>query len=467
MAKTITYPRRGIKREDVINQDTFNRLTQELFLWKQGPGNIGGMHLHSCWGETSVLGKKYHGQTVFPSHDHISGAILLYERTGNPKWKIFANEIISNLLFLQCDDGGFRHASGEYEPTYISGATCPIHQNYPILAMLAYAGWEHGDKELKELIKPAIDKHWAWFNDDWWMRGPGKTRPMDVAGWCAVTNQDMTVIAALSGYGRVYGDMSRYEKWGKPALDTFLSSRYYYDQIGLFERGDGVNFTERTSYFSVIFVMLNKIYNDTKDERIPQVLDNCAAHVFDAIYTGDDGHTYLAWGAKTDPDDKSYVVDWMKTPVVINEYPFVLKQMEDYLSRHPDPEKRAALDKVEETFYGCIFCDGVLPGAFWPKDPIITIAASPNCKFWLWMVEQLGDDIRDPEPVEELCRHRVLDNYVWKRKRHLWTIERDGERVYGGYTPIAMGVTLGDQSPALGSYADLDNADVIEVINHA
>ncbi|MCL2088779.1 MAG: hypothetical protein FWH14_04790 [Oscillospiraceae bacterium] len=469
MPETINYPRKGLSKEDVINQRTFDRMTSELMNWRQGAGIIGGLYLHSNFEKHDILEKRYQGQTSSFYYHYVNGAMKIFDNTKSPRWRVFAGDIISNLLYLQCADGGFRHASKEFEPSYISGSTCPIHQFFPILALLSYAEWQYADPSLKELIKPAIDRHWEWFNNRWWMRGPGgKHPPMKTPGWCGVTNQDLTVIAALSRYGRVYGDMSRYEKWGKPALfETYLSAKYYHRDIGLFERGDAENHTERICYFHVIFFALRSILGDTCDQQIADVIQNCAAHLFDAVYAAPDGMYHLAWGAKTDPDDKSLVIEWQTNQVVINEHPSIMDEMELYLQKHPDEQKQQILNRIRESFYAYVFYDGMLPGALWPVVPLVTVASSPHSSFWLWMVEQLGDNICDPEYTPELCIHRKTGEYTWKRKGQLWAIEKNGKRIYGGYTPLAFGVSIGDQSPALGSYADLDEADVIEVINHA
>lgn len=484
MMETITYPRKGLSMSDVFNQQLLDRITAQFETWMQGPGIMGGLQMHSCWGKTSVLGKRYQGQTICEYEFFSACAMQLYERTGNPKWKRMVNDFISNVLYLQEPDGGFRHATAEFEPTFTSSPSCPIHQCKPILTLLDYAAWEHADDVLKALIRPAIDRHWDWFQKTFWLRGNGGHHPLPYpAGWCGVTNQDLVAIAALAAYGKLYGDWSRYETYGRPALDVYLSPSYYYEQMGLFERGDGTNFAERTPYYTVILMMLKRIYAATSDARLPGVMDNVVNHLFDAAYTAPDGLTHLAWGATTDAGDKSHVTGWIRTPVTFSAYPGLIPFMEDYLARHPGSQndsqndsqdhsrKQAVLDGLKESLCAYIFADGFLPAALWPKDPILSVTSAPDTDkglLWLYAIRYLGDSLQDPAPVSPRCVHRRLGNYTWKQRGKLWAIERDGERVFGGYTPLAFGITYGpDEEPALGSFAELEECDVLEILPEA
>lgn len=464
----IHYPRKGLKLSDVYTQETLDKLLSQIDLWMQGPGVVGGLLLHGCWGKTSVLDKRYQGETVSQYHEFLTAAMNLYEKTGNLKWKHRADNFVSNILFLQEPDGGFRHASAEFEPTFVSGSSCPIHQCRPILALLKYASWEHADLMLLPMIRPAIDRHWEWFQKVFWKIGNGGHRPFPYeAGWCGVTNQDLVVIASLSEYGRVYGDWSRFEAYGKPALDVYLSDAYYYKEMGLFERGDGNNFVERTPYYNIILLMLTVIYNNTKDSRIPDVIDNVVSHLFDAAYIAPDGMTHLAWGAVTDPQDKSKVLDWKKTPVTFGGYSELIQNMQHYLSKHPNEEKQNILDALTETFCGYIFADGTFPTTLWPENPILSLAFTVHDSYLLPLIEYLGDSIRDSKPVDEICIHRKLGNFSWKQRGKLWEIDKDDVRVYGGYTPYVAGITHGPEEPAFcGSYDDLNDCDVLEIIDY-
>ena len=102
--KTINYPRKGITAKDVLNQETFDRLTALIFEWQQGPGNFGELTLHATWGITSVLTRRYQGHRCSASHYLIKGSMQMFQRTGNSRWKRLADDIASNLLFLQNAD---------------------------------------------------------------------------------------------------------------------------------------------------------------------------------------------------------------------------------------------------------------------------------------------------------------------------------------------------------------------------
>ncbi|MCL2117992.1 MAG: hypothetical protein FWH27_06145, partial [Planctomycetaceae bacterium] len=471
---TISYPRKGVTSKDVFNQETFDQLTTRIFEWQQGPGNFGGLCLHACWGETSVLARRYQGQYTSAYYSLIRGSMRLFQQTGNPRWKRLADDIASNLLFLQCADGGFRHACAEFEPCYHSGNTCPIHQGMPLLALLDYAAWDHADPVLKSMIRHAVDRHWEWFNKKWWMRGNGGQPVIRTgAGWCGVTNQDLVIVAVLASYGRMYGDFSRYNEWGKKVLDAYLSPHYYFESIGLFERGDSkdFNFVERTPYYGIILLMLERIISDLdgkEDKRLQAVIDNVSAHLFDAAFVATDGLTHLAWGAKTDPADKSRVLEWIKSPVTFGSYPELIRSMEKHLENHPDKEKQAIVENLKDTFAAYVFSDGGIPAALWPADPIISIVTASMgtfLSFWTMLIELLGDDLRDPAPVPARCYHRSIGELTWKSRGSLWTIEKNGVRVFGGYKPLSHGVTHGpEEKPAYGNYSDLDNCDIHEIL---
>jgi len=474
--KTISYPRKGVKFEEVMNQETFDRLTTRIFEWQQGPGNFGGLNLHACWGETSVLARRYQGQTISTYFQLMKGSMRLFERTGNPRWQRLANDIASNILFLQCDNGGFRHASSEFEPTYNSTSTCPIHQGMPLLALLDYAAWEHADPVLKSMVKPAVDRHWEWFNKKFWLIGNGgQPKLRSGAGWCGVTNQDLVIVAMLSAYGRLFGDFSRYNEWGKKALDAYLSPLYYYESLGLFERGDNkdFNFVERTPYYGIIITMLNRIISDLgssmENKRLQAVIDNVTTHLFDAAFVAPDGLTHLAWGAKTDPTDKSKILEWIKSPVTFVDYARLIPFMEKLLERRPDKKKQSIFDALKDSFAAYVFADGGIPAALWSADPIISIVTATVGSlsvFWNMLIDLLGDGLHDPatEPIQ--CYHRSFGAYTWKSRGSLWAIEKEGARVFGGYKPLSHGVTHGpEEKPAFGSYSELDNCDIHEILD--
>ncbi|MBM4153141.1 MAG: hypothetical protein FJ220_06440, partial [Kiritimatiellaceae bacterium] len=262
---TINYPRHDAKSEDVFTQKTLEKSINYLFSWQQAAGDFGQLTLHSCWAIDGVIGRKYHGQYTSVSYSTIGFMLALYEETGDSKWKRRAEDIVSNVMFLQEKSGGFYHGAAENEPAYEAGKTCAIHQGRPILALLLYASKPYANPELKAEIKQVVDRHWAWFNEHFYKRGTRGVTEQEGwpwPCWSGVTNQDLVVIHALALYGKVFGDMRRYEEFGKPALDVLLSSRYYYKGLGLFQRGDQPEwlFPERTHYYDLVFSELLAIH---------------------------------------------------------------------------------------------------------------------------------------------------------------------------------------------------------------
>ena len=109
--KEITYPIRSRTLKDIATQKNLDNLIAQIENWQQGVGNYGLLNLHSCWGKTSVLDKRYQGQTVSNYQGLAAVFKRLYETTKNPKWWHKTNDVIRNVLYLQQPDGGFRHAS--------------------------------------------------------------------------------------------------------------------------------------------------------------------------------------------------------------------------------------------------------------------------------------------------------------------------------------------------------------------
>ncbi|MCL1793581.1 MAG: hypothetical protein FWG34_06905 [Oscillospiraceae bacterium] len=467
--KVIKYPRKDAEYEEIWSQNALDRLTSLFFEWQQGPGEFGGLILHSCWGEISVLSRRYQGQGAGKYYYLMEGARQLYEKTGNPRWKRLAGDMCSNNLFLQNPDGGFRHSAAEFEPAYHSHQSCAIHQNMPVLALLDYAAWKHADPILRDMVKPAVDRSWEYFHKRFAYGGREHFPKMDPEiRWSGVTNQDLTVIAGLARYGEIYGDFSRYEKHGKPALELYLSPLYYYEGIGQFERGDGYNSTERTIYYYHVLDMLERIYKSAGGEHILAVMDNVCKRLFDTIFTAEDGLSHLMYGAKTDPGDKSYVVEWIKTPNMVALYPVMIYHMQNYLSRHPDAKKNARLKNLRKTAAAYMFCDGTFPPAVFTPEPILSVAyASAYFEvFWPMLIRELGERVRDPEIGPMPCIHRIAGNVTWKSRGKLWAIERDGVRAFGGYKPLAYGVTHGpDEKPADGDYGSLEDCEILEILD--
>lgn len=467
MTTTLFYPIHSNKGK-AFSQETFNKLASHIFEWLQGPGNIGAIHLHPCWEESSVLKRRYQGQTISTYFFFLNSFMKLYDRTGGARWKVLADNIVSNILYLQRPKGGFQHASGEFEPSYDAYNTCPIHQQLPVIALLQYAAWEHADTFLKSMVRPAVDKHWKWFNDFWWLRGNAYQKyPMKNPGWCGVTNQDLVVIAALALYAKLFGDSTRFDEFGKAALEVFLSERYYYPEIGLFERGDTVNFVERTAYYPIILFSLYAIYSHTGDGKLLDVIDNVALHIFDAMFISEDGQLHLSWGASTDPVDKSHVYGWVSTPVTMG-YSEVIPYLYRTLARYPDPCKLEKLLELENTLASYVFADGTIPAAIGSKEAIMSVATSPgtgNAAFLNFLIDKLGDQIQEPEIRPTPCIHRTFGNVVWKTNNEVWAIEKEGKRVFSGYKPIMNGIVIGeDERLPYGNIEGLEMCEIKEIL---
>src|SRR3954451_22628757 len=107
---SIHYPRRDIDPVDVFTQQTFNLATAQLMSWRQGPGTFGGLHLHPCWGESSVLDRRYQGHTT-GSFGMLDGVMKLHDHTGDVRWQCLADDMVATILQLQTTTGGFYHAS--------------------------------------------------------------------------------------------------------------------------------------------------------------------------------------------------------------------------------------------------------------------------------------------------------------------------------------------------------------------
>jgi len=436
--ETITYPRKNIDPADVFTQETLEKSIDYLFSWQQAAGSFGQLTLHSCWAIDGVIGRKYHGQYTSANYQYIHFMLALYEETDDPQWKRRAEDLVSNLMFLQAKSGGFYHGAAENEPAYEEGMTCAIHQNMPLLGLLDYAGKPYADPELKAEIKKVIDKHWAWFNQHFYMRG---TRGVtDKAGWpwpcwSGVTNQDLIVIEALAMYGKVFGDMSRYDAFGKPALDVLLSDRYYYKGLGLFQRGDQPEwmFPERTHYYHLVFETLQKIREITGDERIPPVLDDVCEQLFRATFVAEDGLRYFGFGVNVKKVDGSLeVVSHSKYPANPSDCLQLLDPLDWYLNRHPDAGKQKIRDEILQTAAAYVLVDGTMPRAFNPSNDIFTLAPDimkvPNFLFKQLKGTIQNFDIKDTPAVQ-----RKINDLIWYEKGQFYSVEKAGERTFAGF----------------------------------
>jgi hypothetical protein len=440
---TLLYPSNA-QPDEAFNQETLDRLTSYLFSWHQGVGAFGGLHLHSCWGETSVIKRRYHGQTTFQCTAWLRGMMRLFERTGDPFWRGQAADFVANLIYLG-KEGGFIHASNEFEPTYSNMQTCPIHQGVPLLAMLDYYEWEHAEPFLKERIVPAIDAHWAWFQERFWKRGNwGNESKIDHAGWCGVTNQDIVIIAALARQAKLLGKTQRYEAYGKPALDALISPLFYHEPLGLFRRGDfnRHDFVERTFYYGIILNALKAVQESTGDSRLPAIIENVSSHLFDAAFVAEDGRMHLSWGADV---ESGVLKGWVRGPVPIPSYPVLLPWMKSYLAAHPDVEKQRVCDGIEATLAGYVFADGTIPAAV--KAPDAIFALVPNSElvhFWAYLIDRRGDSIKEVRRDRFVPVTRSAGDMVWQSTPDYWRLLRGGKPWYSGFKPDSDGVVEGD-----------------------
>jgi hypothetical protein len=461
-AEVLTYPRIGATPENTFTQETFDRLTAHLLSWQQSPGAIGGLHLHPCWSETSSIARRYQGQSTWSSQWLMNGALVLHARTGGKRWALLAHDIVSNLLFLQAPDGGFIHAASEFEPAYTSSETCPIHQGMPLLAMLQYAQWSGARDDLREEIRCSIDAHWAWFQGSWWMAGNQWQKPLRLAGWCGVTNQDLTIVAALALYGSVFGDWTRYEQVGRPVLDAYLSPVYYHEEMGLFERGDKANFVERTNYYDIIIDMFEIIHEATRDERLPRAIANVAGAFERAAYVGADGLTHLAWGAETDPDDKSCVTGWIKEPRTIAAYPAVLGS----LRRNPQGGSADLIRALEMTLAAYVYADGTVPCSLGQNPLLSIVPGSDVIRWWRFLIDYLGENLRPPSHQAVPRVQRSLGNLTWSAGPRFWQISENGARLYAGIKNNPSGIAIGPDEPLAGlEPGDLKDPDFVEILD--
>jgi hypothetical protein len=461
--KTIQYPNLDASPESAFTQEVFNRTHARMMSWQQAPGAFGDLHLHACWGDSSVLNRRYHGQTVHQSSGRMRGFMRLFEATGQLRWKLTVDDVLANILFLQSPSGGFYHASSEYEPTYRPEESCPILQGLPILALIDYAAWPHADPARKSIIRNAIDRHWQWFEKHWWKRGNEWKKGLDEPGFCGVTNQDLVIVAALARYAVIYGDDSRYQQFGKPTLDTYLSPLYYHQHIGLFERGDRPNFAERTIYYDVILPMLRIIDESIPDPRIAPVIENVTRTLFAAAYVSSDGLTHLAYGADTFENDKRQIKEWIREPRNIASYPGHLDAMAELLVHHPNPKQQAIHDGLLRTVAAYTFADGQLPLAI-GGDPMFSIVSRSETQ-WSSLIQRLGNRLISPTPIQLPTIHRSCRGLTFQSDGRMWAIVRDGNRVFAGLkaNPSAIAVGPHEQIPG-ADFASLENADIVEAL---
>jgi hypothetical protein len=474
--KTITYPRKDVTPEAVFTQETLEKSLNYIFSWQQAAGAFGQLTLHSCWAIDGVIGRKYHGQFTSANYHQIKLMLTMYEETKDAVWKHRAENLVANLMFLQAQSGGFIHGAGEHEPAYDEGRTCAIHQNQPIRGLLEYAGKPYADPERKKEIKDVIDKHWAWFSQNFFKRGTKGSNVQQAwpwPCWSGVTNQDLTVIEALAVYGQVFGDMSRYNEFGKPALDVLFSPLYYYKGLGLFQRGDSADwlFPERTHYYHLIFVKLLSIYEITGDERIPPILDDVCEQLFRATFVGEDGLRYFAHGVNVEKaGDGLKVVSYNKYPTSLEPCLGLADFMDWYLKRHPDAHKQKIRDEIVQTAAAYVLSDGTTPLAFNPINEVFAVApellAVPA-----FITQRLKGTIKNFEIGETPAIQRKINDLVWHEKGRFYTVEKAGVRTFAGFKQQPLAIVHGPEETM--ARVDFDQAKkygpkesiVVEIMN--
>lgn len=463
----IRYPHFSALPQEVFTPATLQKATAQIFSWRQGAGAFGRLHLHPCWGEASALQRGYHGQTTFQDAALLDGVLRLSASNDDARWKLLADDLAASILYLQTDKGGFFHASSEFEPTYRCEESCPIHQGLPILALLEYLEFPGGNSVRKEAIRTAVDRWLAWLEGYWWMRGNGWKAPLEAPGFCGVTNQDLVIVAVLARHARLTGNTGPWERMGLPTLETYLSSACYHEAIGLFERGDRENFVERSSYYEIIVPMLGVIHGATGDERLPAVADNVTRHLFDALHTGPDHLTHIAWGATTLPGERTRIAGWHEQPYSFAAYPELIRVMGDYLRRNPDPALEARLADLEHTLAAYVFSDGTIPYAL-GGDPLFAIAGN-SLTLWSFLIRRLGENARvNLDEMTVPCVERSLDHVIWRSDADRWSIERQGRRLFAGWKHNPGAVVAGSRSKIAGvDLTPLRQPDIRETLDSA
>ncbi|WP_269523098.1 hypothetical protein [Coraliomargarita parva] len=460
----IKYPRASALLDQVVNQDLLNLTTNHLMSWQQGAGNFGALHFHACWGNSSVLQRRYHGQTVSKAYVLMNGFTQLYDHTKDDRWLWQAEDLVANIISLQAASGGFFHASGPHEPTYVPEKTCPIAQAFPLVGLLEYARWSAANPKTVERIRITVKKHLDWFVKEWWLKGTDWSGRLSSGGFCGVANQDLVVVAAMARYAEVFGDDLYYRKYGKPTLDLLLSPAYFHEAIGLFERGDKPNFTETVGYHIIVLNMLDEIHESTGDARIPGIVRRSKEALFDSIYEGPDSRLYFAWGAETDPNEKTKILNWIRQPYLVSEMLPLSQLLQKHLDLYPDAKKQTLLHRLEQTIPAYIYADGSIPSALNNEDPLFMLTGN-YLGVWTYTINRMGAKMKSPPEQPIPCVHRSSGSMTWKTNQQMWSLELDGVRRFAGLKMNPMGVAIGPDEQLDGAdFEALDRPDCIEEV---
>lgn len=433
MIDPIHYPRTERDPAEAFGPRTLALVTAQILSWQQAAGAVGALHLHECWNDNSVLSRGYHGPTAANLGLLLSSALKLGKGAGEAWVAHFADSLAGQLLWQQAPEGGFFHASGEYEPTFTAEESCPIHQMLPALGLLEYYEAQPANAAVREVIETKLEKHFEWFQR-WWKRGNAWSGPLKFAGWCGVTNQDLVAIAAMAHYGKAVGDWRPFEEFGRPALDTYLGPRYLHERTGLFERGDRANFSERSHYMIIIRDMLERVQAIRPDPRVPDVVQHISEVLQSAAFRDDRGVFGFAWGADDAATQREGSLQWDRSRTALS--PGFIHCLELY------PE---TVRSVEETLASRVFADGMLAGPANKTSPLFAVAPSASIteEFWGFLIKRNPGVKMSTLPKVPAVRRSFL-NVEYSSFADGWVIRTDGEVNFRGVKQLSFGVLKGE-----------------------
>lgn len=462
MQTEISYPKSAPNPQEAFSERTLHLATARLMDWRQGPGVFGGLHLHPCWEETGVIGRRYQGQTTFILSMILRGFMEMADRAGGGEWAQVAHHIASQLFWLRRPAGGFIHADFQNEPAYVPGQSCPIHQMLPAWALIDYAAWESSDPSLRGRMADAMRDHFAWFQRFWWKRGNAGKKPLADPGWCGVTNQDMVAIAAYGRFGQVFGDWSWFERFGYPALGVYLSTDYFCGETGQFERGDRPDFVERPFYLALVDECLAAVAPFLADERVGQTLHSLRRGLFDAIVEDERHGWMLAWGGNLDRSTRA--MRWDTSKAQVSCYPEILSILEKEADRTGAASDREKVAKLQHALAAWVFADGSIPASIGPGLPVLaSVEASINVTFWRYLLSRhpATCDISSlPHlPVVE----RRCQDAVFHQMPDWWRLVSSQDGDWIGYKKCSWAIAPANEGlPNLPKYPGLRSAEIVE-----
>ncbi len=434
MHETTVFPRPGRNPGEVFSGATLRLLTSRIMGWRQGPGAFGGLHLHPCWEEIGVISRRYHGETTFTLSTILRCVMKLADRSGGGEWRELAGHIAAQLLWLKIPEGGFIHADFQYEPAYSPAQSCPIHQMLPAWALTDYAAWKMADPLLCERIPVTLREHFSWFQKFWWGRGNALRKPLPFAGWCGVTNQDFTAIAAYCRFGQVFGDWSWYERFAAPALKVYLSPLYFQEEIGQFERGDRPDFFERPSYLAIIENCLDAINRSQPDARVASVLKRLRQALFDTVIEDEHFGWMLAWGGDVSSGDHGKYMRWNVSKAQISCYPEVLAILEKEAATTGSAADQQKVAHLEGALAAWVFADGTIPATIGAGLPILAAAeASVNVTFWLYLIERCAMPVEYGHLPDLPVIERRVGDVTFHQHPDWWRLVSPGTGDWTGY----------------------------------